>query len=100
MAREFSVVVGINATKAQVGARQFKAASTTVNRANTTMQVSTARTTKRMTAMITTLGRFRGVATLAFAGLLGVGGIDIRLNYLEKFQYFARWFDQKSHHSR
>ena len=86
MAREFSVVVGINATKAQVGARQFKAASTTVNRANTTMQVSTARTTKRMTAMITTLGRFRGVATLAFAGLLGVGGISSVVKTLATFE--------------
>jgi TP901 family phage tail tape measure protein len=86
MAREFSVVVGINATKAQIGARQFKTAAGVVNRSNTKMQTSTARTTRKMTAMITTMGRFRGVASLMFAGFLGVGGIASVVRTISQFQ--------------
>ena len=86
MAREFSVVVGINATKAIVGGRQFKTGADQVNRSNRGMQRSTATTTKRMTAMITTMGRFRGVASLMFAGFLGVGGIGAVIRTLSTFQ--------------
>ena len=86
MAREFSVVVGINATKAIVGGRQFKAGADQVNRSNRSMQRSTATTTKRMTAMITTLGRVRGVASLAFAGFLGVGGIGAVIRTISQFE--------------
>jgi len=86
MAREFSVVVGINATRAVAGGRQFKAGADQVNRSNRTMQASTARTTRRMTAMITTMGRFRGVASLMFAGFLGVGGISSVVRTLATFQ--------------
>jgi TP901 family phage tail tape measure protein len=85
MAREFSVVVGINATKAIAGGRQFKAGADQVNRSNRLMQASTARTTKRMTAMITTMGRVRGVASLMFAGFLGVGGIGAVIRTLTQF---------------
>jgi hypothetical protein len=71
MAREFSVVVGINASRAIAGGRQFKTGADQVNRSNRAMQRSTAGTTRRMTAMITTMGRVRGVASLMFAGFLG-----------------------------
>lgn len=84
--REFSVVVGINATKAVVGAGQFKQGADKVNRSNRAMQRSTARTTKRMTAMITTMGRFRGVASLMFAGFLGVGGIGAVIRTISQFE--------------
>lgn len=86
MAREFSVVVGINATRAVVGGRQFKTGADQVNRSNRGMQRSTAATTKRMTAMITTMGRFRGVASLMFAGFLGVGGIGSVIRTISSFQ--------------
>lgn len=86
MAREFSVVVGINATKAVAGGRMFKAGADQVNRSNRGMQRSTARTTKRMTAMITTMGRFRGVASLMFAGFLGVGGIGSVIKTISQFE--------------
>ena len=85
MAREFSVVVGINATRAIAGGRQFKAGADQVNRSNAGMQRSTSRTTKRMTAMITTMGRVRGVASLMFAGFLGVGGISAVIRTLTQF---------------
>jgi len=86
MAREFSVVVGINATKAIAGGRQFKAGADQVNRSNRGMQRSTAKTTKRMTAMITTMGRMRGVVSLMFAGFLGVGGISAVVRTLATFE--------------
>lgn len=86
MAREFSVVVGINATKAQVGARQFKAAAGVVNRSNNTMVASTKRANKGFLSMITVLGRIRGVATLAFAGFLGVGGLSSVVRTISQFQ--------------
>ena len=86
MAREFSVVVGINATKAVAGARTFKAGADQVVRSNRRMQVATASSTRRMTAMITTMGRFRGVASLMFAGFLGVGGISAVVRTLATFE--------------
>ena len=85
MAREFSVVVGINATRAAVGARQFQAASTRVTAGATKMAVSTNRANKSMLAFITTLGRVRGVATLAFAGFLGVGGLGAVVKTITQF---------------
>lgn len=86
MAREFSVVVGINATRATVGARQFKAASGTVVRANNSITASAARARKSSLALITTLGRIRGVATLAFAGFLGVGGLGAIVRTIGDFE--------------
>ena len=86
MAREFSVVVGINATKAIAGGRQFKAGADQVNRSNRSMQRSTATTTKRLTSMITVMGRFRGVASLMFAGFLGVGGISAVVRTISGFE--------------
>ena len=85
MAREFSVVVGINASRAIAGGRQFKAGADQVNRSNRGMQRSTAATTRRMTAMITTMGRVRGVASLMFAGFLGVGGISSVVRTITQF---------------
>jgi TP901 family phage tail tape measure protein len=86
MAREFSVVVGINANKAVAGARVFKTSADKVNRSNRQMQTSTRNTNRRMTALITTMGRFRGVASVMFAGFLGVGGISSVIRTLSQFE--------------
>ena len=75
MAREFSVIVSINAAKAAVGARQFNVAANTVVRGSAKMTTGLKAANASSLKLITTIGRIRGVATLAFAGFLGVGGI-------------------------
>jgi len=86
MPREFSVVVSINAAGARVGASKFKAGATTVGRSATRMGRQVATSNKRVTALITTIGRFRGVATLAFAGFLGVGGLGAIVKTIAQFE--------------
>ena len=86
MAREFSVIVGINAARARSGAREFKAGADTVTRSTRQMDRQLRQSTRRATALITTIGRFRGVATLAFSGFLGVGGLTSVVRTLSQFQ--------------
>ena len=86
MAREFSVIVGIQAGPARRGAREFKAASDTVVRGSNRMNRSLKATNRRAVALITTIGRIRGVATLAFSGFLGVGGLTAVTRTLSQFQ--------------
>lgn len=86
MAREFSVIVGIDAGRARRGAREFRAASNTVTRGSRQMDRSLKGANRRAVALITTLGRLRGVATVAFSGFLGVGGITTVIRTLSQFQ--------------
>lgn len=86
MAREFSVIVGIDAGRARRGAREFKAASDSVTRGSRKMDQGLKGANRRAVALITTLGRLRGVATVAFSGFLGVGGISTVIRTLSQFQ--------------
>ena len=86
MAREFSVIVGIDAGKARRGAREFKAASNTVTRGSQRMERGLRSANRRAVAMITTLGRLRGVATVVFSGFLGVGGVTTVIRTLSQFE--------------
>lgn len=85
MAREFSVIVGIDAGRARRGAREFKAGADQVVRSSKRMERGLAGANRRAVAVITTLGRLRGVATLAFSGFLGVGGITSVIRTLTQF---------------
>ena len=86
MPREFSVVVSINAAGARRGAGQFKAGADTVTRSSRRMDRQLVSSKRKVTALITTIGRFRGVATLAFAGFLGVGGLGSVIRTLSQFE--------------
>ncbi len=86
MPREFSVIVGIDASRARKGGRQFKAGADQVVRSSRRMAVGMRSANKSAIALITTIGRIRGVATLAFAGFLGVGGIASVIRTLSQFE--------------
>ena len=86
MVREFSVVVGIDAGRARTGAREFKAGADQVSRSSRKMDRSLRSTNRRAVALITTIGRLRGVATLAFSGFLGVGGLTAVTRTITQFQ--------------
>ena len=85
MAREFSIIVSINADGARRGGRQFKQGADQVRRSSEQMRRGMNRTRRSATALITTIGRMRGVATLAFAGFLGVGGLGSIIRTLSQF---------------
>jgi TP901 family phage tail tape measure protein len=86
MAREFSVIVGIDAGRARRGAREFNAAANQVSRGSRKMERGLKSANRRAIALITTLGRIRGVATLAFSGFLGVGGIGAVIRAFSQFE--------------
>lgn len=86
MAREFSVIVGIDAGRARRGAREFRAGANSVVRDSKRMSRGMQSANRRAVAMITTLGRLRGVATLAFSGFLGVGGITSVIRTISQFE--------------
>lgn len=86
MPREFSILVGINAGPAKRGGREFKRASDTVVRSSNRMTRGINRTQKRMTAMITTIGRLRGFLTIFATGFLGAGGIFTVIRTLGTFE--------------
>ena len=86
MAREFSVLVSIDARGARRGAREFNAAAGTVSRGAGRMDRGLRQANRRAVAMITTLGRLRGVATVVFSGFLGVGGITSVIRTLSQFE--------------
>jgi len=86
MAREFSVIVSIDAKRAVAGGRTFKQGADQVARSSAKMRRGMDRSRRSATALITTIGRMRGVATLAFAGFLGVGGLSAVVRTLSQFQ--------------